>query len=126
MPRCARWLERGRSRSTRCAASRASARRSWRPTAPTSSAWSRRLLRRALELAAEFLRHLLAQLGGRLNDRREILEHFVRPAGVDQPARIPGRAFRQPRVERSAPGAADDVDVLGRIAARAHRPDYFL
>src|SRR5204863_1579923 len=70
--------------------------------------------------------HALAQFGGGLHHRRKVLKHVVRPAGIDQAARIPRRAFRQPRIERAAPGAAYDVDVLGRIAARAHRPDHFL
>src|SRR6266404_7587725 len=73
-----------------------------------------------------FLPHLAAQLVGRLYHRRKVLEHFERPAGVDDGARVPGHAFGKTRIERPAPGAAQDVDVLGRVAARAHRPQHLV
>src|SRR5437016_8197350 len=82
-----------------------------------------RLLLSLLQLILEFLPHLAAQLVRGLYHRREILEHLEGPAGVDDRARVPGDALRQTRIERPAPGAAQDVDVLGRVAARAHRPE---
>src|SRR6267142_1866570 len=41
-----------------------------------------------LELRGELARDFFAQLGGGFHHRREILEHLVRPAGVEQPARV--------------------------------------
>src|SRR5437879_4615997 len=73
-----------------------------------------RLLLSLLQLILEFLPHLAAQLVRGLYHRREILEHLEGPAGVDDRARVPGDAIRQTRIERPAPGAAQDVDVLGR------------
>src|SRR5438034_7912721 len=80
----------------------------------------------ALQLGEEFLLNPGAQLRGGFHYRREFAEHLERAAGIDQPARVPGHALRQARVERAAPVLADEVDVLGRIAARAHRPHHFI
>src|SRR5262249_61011884 len=65
----------------------------------------------------------------RLARARHDRERLLPPewdAGVDDHARVAtvGVAVVAHRVERRAPAAVDDVDLLARIAARAHRPDH--
>src|SRR5262249_31164322 len=68
-------------------------------------------------------------LGERLDrtgDDREGLLAPERDAGVDDHARIApvGLGVVAHRVERRAPSAVDDIDLIARIAARAHGPDH--
>src|SRR6185503_3450727 len=79
-----------------------------------------------LQLVLELLEYVLAQLGRGAHHRRKLPEHLPRPARVDDGARVPRDALRQARVERAAPVAPDEVDVLGGIAARAHRPQHLV
>src|SRR3989304_10329682 len=72
----------------------------------------------------EFLLDLLSQLGRRPRHDGETIEHLERPAGVDDGPGTGRAAARDARVERTAPHLADDVDVLGRIAARAYCPPH--
>src|SRR6266545_2675111 len=69
----------------------------------------------------ELLRHLLAQLRRRARDLGKILQPLERPAGVDHGARVGRACLVEDRVERARPGAAEGLDVLRRIAARADR-----
>src|SRR6266511_4771720 len=80
---------------------------------------------RAADLAedgGEFVLDLLSQLGAGARHDREILQPLERPAGVDHGARVGRARLIKERIKRSAPGASDELDVLDRIAARAHRP----
>src|SRR5262245_28865858 len=62
----------------------------------------------------------------RAGDDREGLLAAERDAGVDHDPRIAtvGVAVVAHRVERRAPAAVDDVDLVARVAARAHGPDH--
>src|SRR3954447_14116279 len=55
---------------------------------------------------------LRVQLGARAHGRREVGHRLERLARHDDGARVEVRGLRLARVERSAPRAADDVDVL--------------
>src|SRR5438874_11241597 len=62
----------------------------------------------------------------RTGDDREGLLAPERDAGVDNHPRIApvGLGVVAHRVERRAPPAVDDIDLVARIAARAHRPHH--
>src|SRR5262245_997135 len=84
--------------------------------------WNLKPLRQILRpLCADSVVERLARTG----DGRE--GFFAPPwdAGVDDHPRIApvGLGVVAHRVERRAPSAVDDIDLIARIAARAHRPD---
>src|SRR5581483_6937472 len=63
--------------------------------------------------------HFLARFG----DLGEVLHPFVRAARVDDRARVEALLARMDdRIERTAPAAPDDLDVLHRVRAARHRP----
>src|SRR5262245_66330560 len=88
------------------------------------------LIVNALEALRQILRPLcadaLVERLARTGDDRKGLLAPERDAGVDDHARIApvGLGVVAHRVERRAPPAVDDVDLIARIAARAHRPDH--
>ena len=58
---------------------------------------------------------MLLELSARARDHRKILEPLARPAGVDDGARIRRRRLVEDRIERAAPGAADEIDVTAVV-----------
>src|ERR1051325_2792946 len=65
------------------------------------------------------IEHFLARLG----DLGEVLHPFVRTARVDDGARVEALLARvDDRIERAAPAAPDDLDVLHGVRAARHRP----
>src|SRR5439155_5931032 len=76
------------------------------------------------EQVAELLFRLLFHFRARCIHWRKVGAPLEGPGGVDDGPRAVALAIlRDPRVERSAPCALDDVDRFDRIRARAHRPD---
>src|SRR3990167_5668681 len=66
----------------------------------------------------------LFELWAHHNGRRKLLKPFKGPAGVDNHARA--KAFfilRNGRVQRSTPGAADNLHRLRRVDPRTHSPE---
>src|SRR5262245_50436471 len=89
--------------------------------------WGRLVVSGASDLAekiGEFFLDLLPQLGARARDHGKIREALEWPAGIDDGARIGRACLVEHGIERSAPGAAHEFDVVGRVAARAHRPHH--
>src|SRR5262245_4912360 len=76
------------------------------------------------EKIGEFVLDLLPQLGARARDHGKIRKALEWPAGIDDGARIGRACLVEHGIERSAPGAAHEFDVVGRVAARAHRPHH--
>ena len=73
---------------------------------------------------SEFCFDLFPQLRARTGYDGKILQTLVGTAGIQNRARILRGPFRNPRIERAAPGLADEFNVLGRIASRAHGPHH--
>src|SRR5215475_9190696 len=76
------------------------------------------------EEVGEFFLDLARELRARARDPGKVLEPLERPAGVDDGARIGRARFVEERIERTAPGAAHEIDVNGGVAARARRPHH--
>src|SRR5262245_28371222 len=76
------------------------------------------------EEIGEFVLDLLPQLGARARHHGKIRKALEWPAGIDDGTRIGRACLVEHRIERSAPGATHEFDVVGRIAARAHRPHH--
>src|SRR5712671_6581204 len=64
----------------------------------------------------ELLPHSRDQFRARAGDGWEILEPFERAAGVDHGTGVGRTCLVEQRVERRRPGAAEELDVLRRIA----------
>src|SRR5262245_54045593 len=82
------------------------------------------------EILWQFLRPLrpdaVVERPAGAGDVRKRLPAPERNAGVDHHARVASIdvAVIAHRIERRAPATVDDVDLVARIAARAHRPDH--
>src|ERR1044071_1274121 len=77
-----------------------------------------------LQYVGEFLRDLATQLRRSARDLRKVLDAFPGAAGIDHGARIGGACLVEDGIERPRPRAAEGLDVLRRIAARADRPHH--
>src|SRR4051794_11041811 len=64
-----------------------------------------------LQQVAPLLHRLGGELGARFGDRRELVLPFEGTRRIDDGARIVIDALAHARIERAAPGAADDVDI---------------
>src|SRR5207253_9195206 len=84
--------------------------------------YSRRL--RTQDLLTPLLGDLFSQIGAHLRDRWELVSPFPRTGRVDDEAGVEALLTDgDDRVQRPAPRALDQVEVLLRLRARAHRPD---
>src|SRR5581483_2985613 len=80
------------------------------------------ILRKKLSI---FSFDLFLHVRARARGEREILHPFIGTSGVDYGAGAEAFAIlRDHRIERAAPGAADEVRVVGRIGARAQGPEH--
>src|SRR5688500_18377637 len=80
----------------------------------------------ATQFPGELLADALVELAARARHLRELVAAYPRLASVDDDARVePALFLRVARgIERGAPLAAQDLQVLARIDARAQRPHH--
>src|SRR5712692_8114555 len=79
------------------------------------------------ERGAPLVQHAVLQLPAHPSGLRETIAPLVGAGRVDYRARVDAPLVRMDRrVERTAPAAADDVDVALRVDARTHGPQHVL